>query len=231
MEFVNYQPKNTVWLWDPPENLAKHKSNIRKLGKKWTYRKKDISYKFNSHGFRTREFSEIDWKNSIVVIGDSKVFGTGLAEEDTICSKIEQLSGIYTVNLGISGSAIDTAMFNSITLYNNFPKPKALVHIWTSLARYTNFNINGSVNSVLPRYNSYYSNMDWISRSKLYMQVERSIWKNTVPRYEGSFFTDTQEAFDSIHKLKIIDYARDLEHPGIESIDVAAKHIIKFLNL
>lgn len=231
MSFVNYQPKNTIWEWDPPESLARHKTNIKKMGKKWTYRHKEISYKFNSHGFRTREFNDINWQNSIVVFGDSKVFGTGLAVEDTICATIEKFSGIPTINLGISGSAVDTAMFNSIFFYNHYPKPKAIVHLWTSLARYTNFNTNGSYNSMLPRYKEFYNKMDWVSRSKLYIQAERSVWKDSVPRYEGSFFELTFTQVENIHPLKQIDVARDLEHPGIDSASLAANQILEQLNL
>lgn len=231
MNFVNYQPKNTVWEWDPPESLSMHKRNIQRLGKKWIYRNKEISYKFNSNGFRTKEFSDIDWQSSIVVFGDSKVFGTGLAEEDTICANIERLSGIPTINLGISGSAVDIAMFNSIHLYNHYPKPKALVHAWTSLARYTNFNIGGDYQSMLPKYKSFHGAMDWVARSKFYIQAERSVWKDTVPRYEGSFFEITRTEVENVKTLRRIDFARDLEHPGIESATLAATQILEHLNL
>ena len=228
-ELLSYHKSGSLFF-DPPDTEKFYIKNKKQFGKDWEYYNKEIVYKYNSHGFRTKEFSDIDWNNSIVVLGDSNVFGTGIAEEDTISYQIEEITGIPTVNLGICGSAIDHAMVNSMILYNYYPKPKGIVQLWTSLSRYTNFEPDFLTN-FLPKDKSFYKRIDWVTRSKLYIDIERSIWKNKVPRYEASFFKITQDHVDGVDKLRHVDYARDMEHPGSKSTKIAAEQIVKNLKI
>jgi hypothetical protein len=213
-----------------PDNPKDYKKNCKKFGPSWYFYDKHIVYENNSHGFRERPFEEINWANSIVMIGDSIVEGIGLPLEDTTVKKLEQELGIPVVNLGVSGSAIDGACINSLILHNNFPRPKALVHLWTSLYRYTQFNSSqkkGSIKNFLPR-RSGYIDLGWEERSKFYIQADRQLWKDKTIYYEATFFQDTAKQL-GFEVLPEIDLARDQDHPGPRSCELAAKRIAKDL--
>jgi hypothetical protein len=232
-KFLNYRiPSTTHEFCSPPpwegfegcrnDTHDLFKNNLKTQPKDWIYRSKEISYSHNEQGFRENAFKDIDWGESIVIFGCSIVEGLGLALEDTIASQLNCMLKIPTVNLGIAGSAVDLAFFNSIILYNNYPRPKAVVHIWTSPHRYTEFSaLPGKVpiENFEPTKPNYNSRVDWSKRSEFYITADRLIWKDTVPRFEGSFFEHSDK---QIKNFKKIDFARDLQHPGILSAKEAA---------
>lgn len=224
INFLNYRPKNCELLWDDIDDTKKN--FIKRLAsqpKDWIYRKKKISYKLNEQGFREKPFKKVRWDKSVVIIGCSIAYGEGLALEDNIASQLSNILSIPVINLSISGSAIDLALFNSTILNTYYPKPKAIVHIWTSPNRYTHFsNITSDFNNKVPWHKNYDNKMNWEKRSKLYIESERAIWKNTVPRFEGSFFDHNDQ---KITYFETLDLARDLHHPGIVSNLKAAKII------
>ena len=77
-------PKQTITNFignDCEERLIE---NLKKLPNTWRYATEDITYTMNSHGYRTKQFDNIDWNNSVVILGCSCVFGTGINESDTI---------------------------------------------------------------------------------------------------------------------------------------------------
>ena len=78
------QTKNRIKSFDDMNSKQSYQKNLRIQAHNWVYRNKDISYRFNSYGFRGEEFSTVEWDKSVIVIGDSTVFACGLAEEDTI---------------------------------------------------------------------------------------------------------------------------------------------------
>lgn len=225
ISFINWLEKNTTLFWEfPDDNGKNYKKNLRKMPKDWVYRTKKISYIHNEQGFREKSFSTVNWNESIVLIGDSLVYGTGVALENTLPVQLSNILDMPVINLGIPGSAIDVACINSMQLRKNNLVPKAIVYLWTSPDRYTNFTGNTG-RPATPYFKGYVSNLDWKIRSKYYIECERLIWKDIIPTAEFTFFTDhyTEDSF--IEKLPYLDYARDLLHPGIESYHYAAKII------
>jgi hypothetical protein len=232
MKFINYRPINTKVNYDDQDSIETLKQNLKKQPPNWPYRNKIISYKFNDQGFRHKDnISKIDWNQSIVFFGCSETFGCGLAEQDTVVKQVEKMLGIPTVNLGISGSAVDLAMINSTILSEHNYKPKAIVHIWTNPTRYTHFVFNNNeLHSVrfLPKTPGYVASINWEERSKFYVSAERSLWKNSVTRYEMTFTNLSAEAF-GVDLVEYVDKARDDRHPGIETNYNAALLISKNL--
>ena len=80
--------------------------NLKTQPLDWHYRNNKIQYNYNSDGYRTKEFKEVDWKNSIVMFGCSVTNGIGLHEEDTIPYRLEQQLGISVINMGVGASSM-----------------------------------------------------------------------------------------------------------------------------
>jgi hypothetical protein len=229
-QFLNYRPRSTTLYFDDKDDRFDSENNYKKnyatLGNTWEYHNKKISYVFNEWGFRTKTFDSIDWKNSVVVFGCSNTFGSGLAEEDTVAAQLEKKLNMSIVNLAISGSAVDLAAINSLILHENYPKPRAIVHLWTEESRYSDFKSfkNNSVahyHSYHPEYNA---NFNWAEKSKFYILADRVLWKNQLPYYEASWFDHSAKTY-GVDFIETVDRARDLRHPGSISARAAAEKI------
>jgi hypothetical protein len=196
--------------------------NLKTQTSNWEYRNKPVRYTINSRGYRTAEFKNIDWANSIVIFGCSNVFGVGLDDEDTISSQLEKITGIPLVNLGASGSSMTYSLHNSIILKDGYPTPKAVVHIWTDYHRTVYYRRNrieshGSWNLEKNNYMDVWSNSNHHSATHGLMAsiTSKHLWSNTS-YYEASFWNETANSINCDY-LKTEDYARDLIHPGIKT--------------
>jgi len=230
-QFLNFNDRNMDRDFYPADTEKLFRKNKKRENSDWIYRTKAIRYKTNELGFRAPPMKNIDWKNTIVVFGCSNVFGIGLAEEDTLCHQLQEIIGIPVVNLGIPGSAIDLACFNSFFLHQNFPFPKSIVQIWTSLERYTRFVSKKEVLAGHPVNRDYIRTMKWGERSKIHIAQDKELWRREpVIYYQGSFFAETvRKNKDIVHLHTGEDKARDLMHPGITDNRLAAEKVSKYL--
>jgi hypothetical protein len=230
-QFLNNRPPRLATIYfdsdgDLEDSENFYKKNYIKFGNTWEYHNKKVSYVLNEGGFRTKSFDSINWEDSIVMFGCSITFGTGLIEEDTVASQLEKKLNMPVVNLGISGSAVDVSAINSLILHEHYPKPKAIVHLWTAGNRYSDFN-SFETNNVVhyhPSLDTYNANFNWEERSKFYILADRVLWKNQLPYYEATWFEGSSIRY-GIEFLKTLDYARDLRHPGSISAYNAAEKI------
>lgn len=223
-ELQSSAAKNTVFNFDGTDTQKLFKKNLKDhLFKDWVYKDKTITYRYNEHGFRNKSFTDVDWAKSIVVTGCSNAFGIGLALEDTLCWHLEKMLNTPVVNLAVPASAVDLACWNSLRLHNSYPRPKAIVHCWTSLDRYTDYNDN----RLLPftaHHPQYFGKLNWAYRSMQYIESDRALWKDKIPYVEATFFCmDYDDA--QIIKLDFLDKARDFSHPGIKAHYAAAEKI------
>lgn len=205
--------------------------NKKKLGEGWEYANKRIVYNYNEYGFRTQSFDKIVWQDSVVILGCSHVEGIGLAEEDTIAVQLEHILGIPVVNLGLGGSAVDIAAWNSLILHEHYPHPKAIVQLWTGLDRYSDYSEKDNrCKSNIPMHGDYYTKQNWNFRSKLYIKADRVLWNNKVPYHEASFSMDTANQM-GIEHYGYVDSARDQMHGGVATAKLVAKKIAINLKL
>jgi len=211
---------------DSPKAFYKNK---KRLGPDWYYYDKKIEYHFNELGFRNNPFSQVDWKNSVVVIGCSCVMGVGNTEKDAVCGQLEQILQMPVINLGVSGSAIDWACRNSLVLHECFPHPKAIVQLWTALGRYSDYNIDCTFKPILPQMKKYCAKHDWEVRSIHYVEADRALWKNKTVYYDATWYKHVARRINVDHYNRTVDFARDLTHPGIKSCRLAAKGIAENL--
>jgi hypothetical protein len=133
------QKKNisyTTWEYCGSDDVERFESNLKKTKKDWYYRNNPIKYTLNSLGYRTKNFDEIDWENSIVIFGCSYVQGVGVDDRHTLSHLLEKELNLPVVNMGVSGSSNIFHLYNISVLLTQYPKPKAILHFPSSLQRY-----------------------------------------------------------------------------------------------
>lgn len=119
------------------DNLVSNQREWAALDETWIDPGEPITYRINSHGYRAVEFNTVDWKNSVICIGDSAMFGTGVAQCHTIPYQLEKLIGLHCINLGECNASNLLMAENSIRLRQIGIKPKAVVVLLTTLYRTT----------------------------------------------------------------------------------------------
>lgn len=233
----------TQWFDQDTEDL--YKKNLKYQPNDWYYRNKKIEYNLNSAGYRTREFTQINWSKSIVIFGCSCLFGVGNAEEDTITGQIEKITGIPTINLGVPGSSSTFSLHNAAILNDSYPTPKAIVNLWTSPFRcpyYTEDRVMQCGNWNYDRFKiGYHWNVDKNHASmnlKLNSMISKQLWQFKTLYYELSMFSTTAKYLECDF-VKQVDNARDIRkengaiiaHPGKITNKITAEKIIKSLGL
>lgn len=230
------------------DNQQRFEISLRNAPKDWYYRTHEVKYILNSNRFRTKEFKDIDWKNSIVLIGCSNTFGIGITEEDTIAANLQEITGKYVVNLGSPGVSNSIIAYNSYYLKENYPEPLAVVHLWTALTRYfvmlESFHLENHVNDIEKTNNM----VTPVTYNIMFMKMINALWKNH-PNYIQTCANDihagdTDESFEYSIARKLFPEAlyvdkyfwgdrtaRCCGHPGRKATKKLAKIIASNLKL
>lgn len=127
--------KNNLKSWEGNEQEL-YKKNIQVLDiNLWRFFKEDITYKTNSEGFRCdKDFDEIDWKNTIAVVGCSFIYGQGMPSHLTVSSILTDDYDIPCVNMGCPGASNFMIHTNAIHVMKKY-KPKKVIILWSHLNR------------------------------------------------------------------------------------------------
>ena len=202
----------------------------------WKYRNQPVKYSVNKQGYRTQDFSTIDWKEAVVIFGCSMVFGVGVDDSDTISNQLSKIINRPVINMGAPSTSITYQLHNSIIFNANYPTPKAVVQLWTAVDRTLYYHDNHIVNhgSWDFEQNDY---MEQWALSESHAQVHamlasttsKKLWKD-IEYIEASFSTFTATLLDC-QLIPINDRARDLIHPGEKSIKTAAELIANNLDI
>ena len=218
----------------PSDSKELFEQNLKTQPEDWYYRTNPVRYTLNSSGYRTKEFDDIDWKESIVMFGCSQVFGIGVTDEHTIPYFLEQLSGRPVINMGIGGSSIQTVLHNSIILNDSkYPTPKAVVNMWTDLNRYQLYENNFITNmGIWRKSNDKFETSDnMIPFNLMNIKMIRNLWKNKTIYFEGGFNLEQQQLITKLDKeiyCELFDVefglARDFSHIGpVQNFKIAKK--------
>jgi hypothetical protein len=181
----------------------------------------NLSYKFNSHGFRCNNFSD---KPSAVILGCSITFGVGLPIETTWSRVVADQIGLECYNLSILAGANDTA-FRLAYYWLEKIKPKMVLVLSPDPSRIELLTPNGEIlynpnKSLSPIGQDFYKqwltddNNSLLNQKKNLMAIEYLCNQLNI-----KFLVE-----DS---YPIVDVARDLKYPGIATHKVLAE---KFLN-
>lgn len=235
--------KKTV-EWHSTDQETLFEKNLKNSNDDWVYRKKKIYYNFNSDGYRCPEWQDINWLDSIVLIGCSYTLGVGLADEDTVSSQLQKITGHPTVNLGVGSSSNHLMLFNSLRLIDQRIHPKAVIVLYSDVSRFTHISKDYAIrhygNWIYPTHAHHlpeskltmptYSKHDldfytqWLQdyNSDVYGEMAaRSVenaWKSAGVKFVGCSAYNGQMSNRYLNLSKQVDKARDLQHPGIESV-------------
>lgn len=215
---------------DNPETFEKNK---KLRGKNWHYFSKEIYYNTNSNGYRNKEWDKVNWQHSIVVLGCSMTTGIGVAEDETITHYLSKLTGRDVVNLGLPGAGNDAILFNNLVLKRDFPKPYAVVNLWSCNDRLVEFADSQTLfHGAWSRTSNYWAGhqkykTNPIVKDMFYYDIAKQFWKDTN-YYQASFYPDTAR-YAQCDKLEFENTARDLLHCGRDDNKANAEKI--FTNL
>lgn len=228
--------------WTGTDQEWRFKENLSSQPNDWYYRTAPVKYTINSNGYRTEDFKKINWSESVVLFGCSNVYGVGLDDKDTLATRLENIIGIPVINMGQGATSVNYNLHNSIILANGYPTPKAVVQVWPNYDRcvyYQNKFIENHGPWDLEK-NSY---MDLWTTSESNPKINaimaqttfRQIWQSRTSIYECSFDGASAKLFDCTsyrnpdkkqwNAPAYQDFARDLMHPGIETVKWAAEDI------
>jgi hypothetical protein len=254
-EVINRNSVVGSWDFYGIDTYEFYKKNLKKQPKDWYYRHNNIKYTINSCGYRTKEFEDIDWKNSIVMFGCSHVFGTGNDDTHTIPYFLEQLTGIPVINLGIGAASIQFCLHNSLMLYKKYGVPKSVIYFWTGITRHLLYQKESvAMNTKFESVEDYppevvaaveestgltLKSIDapkivdhLIPFNMLNVELIKNIWENKCPLYEFSTFPTTSKILGcELYSPIPNDYARDLAHYGRYTNKLFAEKIFDNLKL
>jgi len=233
----------TTWQFSGLDNELFFSANSKKI-ENWYYNTHSVNYTLNSFGYRTKNFDEIDWSNSIVMFGCSFVFGVGVDDHHTIPFLLEQEINIPVINMGVGASSSMFHVHNASILRNNYPSPKAIILGIPKLSRHFYYHFDDIFHVGDWNDNNQYdqNKIDSIIRNITSILTLESIWKNKVPFIEYSIFEKDYNLLQDILPNKNrffmdIEYyrkspdkmGRDLVHPGFVKNLKIAKELSKNL--
>lgn len=189
------------------------------------FNSENSQYTVNSKGYRTIEFDDVDWNNSVVLFGCSMGFGVGLEENETISHQLSLLIDRPVINMCVPASSINYACYNQMVMQELGIVPHAVINLWTSLERCTYFlkkqpfNMGPWVDETAFDYKltTFYStwsmNDDNVNANALIAKRTVDLfWQNTK-HLQASVFKHTAKLLD-VEYISLKDTAKDKMHPG-----------------
>lgn len=225
---------------DGPKEFIK---NLKEMPEDWKYRNKEVEYKVNKSGYRCKEWKDIDWKESIVLLGCSCTFGVGLAEDETISYHLSRLTGREVVNLGYSSGSNELIVNNCASLIKNFEMPYGVVINWTTTDRlrfYTEndyFDLGPWTNKSdqVPDMEKYWEDTfvdpgNELAKNYYWSTYTDAMFQNRTKYSKVSYFGLTAHYTRSDQFFEIDNGARDRIHPGEKNSIEVAEFIQKKFN-
>lgn len=216
--YSEYANKELFWL--PTDTKERYNQNLKEhynLLDQFGWLDSTISYRFNSLGFRSEEFSQCD---NAVFLGCSHTVGVGLPIENTYPYYVSKALGLKCYNLGIGGGSLDLAFRLSYYLLKEL-RPKIVFLLCPSRFRIELFEGQDLI-SFLPADPTTHKNLSYFYKCFLendtnhFMNQQKNILaiQHLCKNLDIKFvcINDPQ----AIDKNKI-DLARDLMHKGPKS--------------
>ncbi len=234
----------TTWSFSGTDTFETFQHNSKRLSN-WYYENSSVKYTLNSFGYRTKQFDQIDWSNSIVIFGCSFVSGVGVDDRHTISEFLGKEIGIPVVNMGIGGGSNNIQLHNSTILIDNFPLPKAVIYCWSDFRRYFYYDHSRVYNTgQWSNVDEYEKNkFDSITRNVMSILALKNLWNNRVPFIDFCILQDQYKFIKSVipesntfiietefNSRKPEVMGRDLMHPGPVQNFIIAKKLAKALS-
>jgi hypothetical protein len=216
----------TTQSWFSVDSEAEFNKVSKTMPDEWEYHNRNIDYTLNAQGYRTKEWADINWSESVVMIGCSNAFGLGIRQEETASSILEQELKIPFINLGVVGSSNHLMFYNSMRLIEHRIKPKNVILMFSDSSRYTHFNQQddyivalGHWSANSKEYSNYYyeySNHNNCHVHGTMMAVgTEALWKSVgVQTIAYSAYPNSLKDRFKVLPPRI-DRAREINHPGV----------------
>jgi len=113
-----------------------YQTNIKRIPN-WIWKDIPIIYKWNSLGYRSKQFEEINKLNYGIVAGCSNTVGVGVPKEKTFAGLIESNLYVDIMNIAKTGASNEFIFFNVLHMLDKLKTtpPKFVVINWTYLNR------------------------------------------------------------------------------------------------
>lgn len=227
---LTHDNNSIYWMsTDSPENYKKHcERHGDSFKKKWV--DQEITYILNSQGYRCPEWDKIDWKESVVIFGDSCVAGVGVPKNHTLSYFLQTTLQRPVINLGVSGSSNLFSLYNMIEMKRSDILPYAVISVETGIERTLTFRKPKIAHTGLEHWGSWNSGelnykRFWLKHEENYLrhseyikENKRFLWKDT--KYLDYDWSGKLNSLPKSDKL-----ARDCLHPGMDTYAKQAKHI------
>jgi hypothetical protein len=234
--------KEGIYKFWGPDSEEFYQKNLRFLPKEnnWhEWANIDVAYTVNNQCYRASNWNDIDWNNSIIILGCSQIFGTGLDDSQTVSSNLENLSNIKVINLGVPGSGPMFHWINTTLLIEQKIKPKFIVYVWSYPERVTVLGKDyKTINSGPWNMNHEPLSMGWnFHEDHAFLFLRHAIestkqqWKSIdCPSLHFTICEKSKEYFnDLIYLDKLGDLARDTKHIGYATSKYWAEIIFNHL--
>lgn len=238
----------TTWEYCGSDDEKKFNSNLKRTGKDWHYRHNSVKYTLNSLGYRTRNFDEVDWENSIVIFGCSYVQGVGVDDTNTLSYFLEKELNLPVINMGVIGSSNTFHLHNVNVLLTQYPKPKAILYLPSALQRYPIYDwdhviyrgewTDNKTQMKTNRANSVVQNLMALNIISNMCQSRTRYIEYCVSHPLYKFLEDHNPNVNRVYidgcEPRIDneeDYARDLAHPGSNIHEKLSKSLTKILKI
>jgi len=221
-QFIARHPAGTL-DWFPTDSKELYQKNLndpkaRQLLERFGWIDADISYIHNSHGFRTREFTQTE---NFVTLGCSFTHGVGLPQHCIWPEILGRMVDIPVFNLGVAGGSLDTC-YRVAKHYISLLQPKFVAMLAPNKDR-MEILLDDEVYIHLPRYPDYskFSKYDswlkhWYSNEQnsitsMQKNIDAIAW---ICKQNQTDFYVVNNSSVGLWCRNQLDLARDLQHPG-----------------
>lgn len=227
--YKQYANSSCEWdYFDTSDKFEKNKKENYSLLEKNKWLEKQITYSYNSHGFRSEEFeSDV---NSVLFMGCSLTFGTGLPLEETYNYIIAKKLKMNFFNVALGGSSNDTAFRFG---YHYIPtlKPKLVILASPEITRLELCDNNTVLyyRSQMKIYQMDTFYKKWIlddTNSLLNQQKNILALENLCLKNNTRFIHFNAPEMFLVESLIKDDYARDLVHPGTLTHQIVSEKLL-----
>jgi hypothetical protein len=194
---------------------------------------KNISYRYNSRGFRDHEWPE-DLSDVVWCVGDSFTVGIGQPFEETWPQMLESKLGKRCINVGEDGCSNDTMSLRIQEICKSYT-PKLIVVMWSHLQRrrVNDENVHHNKND----FSNSRDLKNFIKNYKLCANVQTDIIHSIIPdvftekNLKNIQYILQHEEIEDIISFPQLDYARDYHHFDIKTSELVTDLMIEKINI
>jgi hypothetical protein len=218
-----------IYRWFSYDDENTYQQNLKSKPIDWQWRDSQIRYTVNSQHYRCSEWNQVDWNNSVLILGCSMVFGLGLDDDQTVSAKLSRRINQPVINLGVPGTSAMFQWMNTTRLLEHRINPVAVIYIWPHHFRVS--EITGQDDQrVCGRWNFKTNNLSraWseceihsLEYTRTCVESVKQQWH--CPTLHYTYCLQTSKYLPEIHRFgfdEYLDYSRDDKHPGPKTVEL-----------